>query len=79
MGPHSCISPSRVSVFLGLTGILFTIAHVSESPIGELLQTDSGRDRCQYGWMRKKRRQPNWRSQSATIRDTKSCWPLHLA
>ena len=49
--------PSRVSVFLGLTPTLFTIAHVSESPTGELLRTDSARDRCQCGWMRKKRRQ----------------------
>jgi hypothetical protein len=48
----------RVSVFLGLTRILITtIAHVSESPIGELFQTDSARNRCQYGWMRKKKRQ----------------------
>ena len=50
----------RVSVFLGLTRILITIAHVSGSPIrrrGELLRTDSARDRCQYGWMRKKKRQ----------------------
>ena len=41
MGPLSCISPSRVSVFLGLTRILVTIAHVSGSPTGELLRTDS--------------------------------------
>jgi hypothetical protein len=47
----------RISVFLGLTRILITIAHVSESPIGELLRTDSARDQCQYGWMRKKKRQ----------------------
>jgi hypothetical protein len=52
---------SRVSVFLGLTRVLFTIAHVSESPTGrrgELLRTDSGRDRCQYGGMKKKRNNP---------------------
>jgi hypothetical protein len=44
-------------MFLGLTRILITIAHVSGSPTGELLRTDSGRNPCQYGWMRKKKRQ----------------------
>jgi hypothetical protein len=44
-------------MFPGLTRILFTIAHVSGSPIGELLRTDSGLDRCQYGWMTKKKKQ----------------------
>jgi hypothetical protein len=44
-------------VFLVLIRTLFTIAHVSESPTGELLRTDSARGRCQYGWMRKKKRQ----------------------
>jgi hypothetical protein len=47
----------------GLTGILFTIAHSSESPDRirtrrphELLGTDSARDRCQYARMKKKGR-----------------------
>jgi hypothetical protein len=44
-------------MFPGLPRILFTVAHVSESPIGELWGTDSARYWCQYGWMRKKRRQ----------------------
>jgi hypothetical protein len=60
---------SRVSMFLGLTRILFTIAHVSGSPTrrpGELLRTDSAQYRCQYGWMSKKKRQSK-RHARATI------------
>jgi hypothetical protein len=48
-------------MFLRLPRTLFTIAHLSGSPTrrpGELLRTASAQYRCQYGWMKKKRRQP---------------------
>ena len=52
-------------MFLGLTRILFTIAHTAGSPDWsracrpyELLRTDSAQDRCQYGGMKKKRNNP---------------------
>jgi hypothetical protein len=54
---------SVVSVLLGLTRILFTIAHTSGLPNwpdvcrpSELLRTDSAQGRCQYDWMREKRK-----------------------
>jgi hypothetical protein len=56
---------SGVSMFLGPTPILFTIAHSAESPgrsgtrrPPELFGTDSARDRSQYDYMRKKKRVP---------------------
>jgi hypothetical protein len=66
MGPLSGVflgvrQLSRVSVFLGLTRILFTIARVSGSPTrrrGELLRTDFCSGSVSYRKMGKKRRQP---------------------
>jgi len=73
MEPLSCIfirvrqgseGLSGVSMFLWLTRILFTIAHTSGSPdltgrrCFEPLRTDSAQDRCQYGRMKKKKRDP---------------------
>jgi len=69
MGPLSCAAKvpggvSGVSIFLGLTRVLVTIAHTAGSPEwtvtrrpGELLRTDSAQYRCQYGRMKKQKRE----------------------
>ena len=65
-------------MFLGLTSILFSIAHTAGSldrtracQPKELLRTDSAQDLCQYGGMMKKKRNNSRESARTTIASIK--------